>query len=131
MKMNFKVFKTLIDGIVKSHICKDCGHKCWEDNVEIMWSAWSTVNLNIICPNCEKQHIVRAEISQVQIDSKNLWKNKSAIEKAIKDGIFWGMNLKDLSKEITNIEEKTINDEDIVWFNKEIKNASSIEDLLK
>lgn len=137
MKMNYKVFKTLIDWIIKGHICKDCGAKCSQEDVEIMGTAGNAVNLNINCPKCSKQNIVRAEVSQVEIDADNIWKSKDLISKVMKDWIFWGTNIQELSEKISRAEalieksKESIKDEDIVSINKELKNASSIEDLLK
>lgn len=66
--MNYQMLKTLLDSLVLNFKCPNCSSQINETNLEIVWAAGSSVNLDIICNNCEKHTFVKAEVSQI-----NLW----------------------------------------------------------
>lgn len=122
--MNFQALKWMIDNLIKSFKCPECSSNVSEENVEIMWTAWSNINIDIWCPKCEKHSMVRAEV--MPIDFKNLNIAKKNLS-TIKNNLMWLQN---------KIEEKkkkdSIKDEEIMELNKSLKKQKlNVKDLLE
>ncbi len=66
--MNYQMLKTLIDSLVTNFKCPNCNGTVSESNIEIVWAAWSSINLDVECTQCSKHTFVKAEVSQM-----NLW----------------------------------------------------------
>ena len=127
--MNYQILKSIIDSIVKNFKCEACSSSTIDWNIDIVWAAWNTLNLDVLCPNCWKHSIIRAEVSNINL------------------GIVWDIsNLKqNLINNLNNFDEinnkKTIpnfynwvniNDKNIVDLSKKLKNNKlNVEDLLK
>lgn len=66
--MNYQILKTLLDSLISNFKCPECSSWVSEKNIEIVGAAGTSVNLDLMCPNCEKHTFVKAEVSQI-----NLW----------------------------------------------------------
>lgn len=112
--MNYIILKSIIEATLQNFKCKDCESMVNEWNINILGTAGNTINMEIICPNCKTQWIVKAEI-----------------------GIIWNVkspefisNLKTLSeKQKLELEASLIKDDDIVNLRKDLNNCSSLNDL--
>lgn len=128
--MNYQMLKSIIDSLVQNFKCPDCSSVAWEKDIEIVWAAWKTVNIDITCPNCAKHTMVKAEVSSVQvpnldwIDFWNLEKMREELTKRLS-------NLKLPTK--TKIEKKeTIDDSQIIDLRNKLKEENvSASDFLK
>lgn len=75
--MNYQILKSIFESILQNFKCPACESKIWESNLEIIWAAGSTVNLNIICPSCWRHSFIKAEISQINLSNfSHLTKDK-------------------------------------------------------
>lgn len=104
--MNYQMLKILIDSLIKNFKCPNCQSNITQNNLEVVWAAWTSINLDVNCPVCEKHTFVKAEISQI-----NLW------------------NIVDLKKEnIDEIKQKLSN---IVQWVKDLDNQINDKEILQ
>ena len=119
--MNFQSIKWMIESLIKTYKCPECNEWISESNVDIIWAAWSTINIDIECPSCWKHSMLKTEILAINLTEKGI--SAENIEK-LKSVL---LN----SNSVKNIEQKTINDEEIVWLNKDLKKWKlNVSDLL-
>lgn len=122
--MNFQALKWMIENLVKTFKCPECSSTVSEQNVEIMWTAWSNINIDIWCPNCEKHSMVRAEVMSVDFKGLNIAKENLD---SIKNNLMWLQN-----RISHNKKTESIKDEEIVQLNKDLKKQKlNITDLLR
>lgn len=65
--MNYQMLKTLIDSLLSNFRCPNCQWNVQENNIEIVGAAWTSINLDVVCPACEKHTFVKAEVSQINL----------------------------------------------------------------
>jgi DNA-directed RNA polymerase subunit RPC12/RpoP len=119
--MNFQSIKSMIESLVKTYKCPECSEWITEANVDIIWAAWSTINIDIECSYCGKHSMLKTEILALNLTDK--WISAENIEK-LKSVLLKNWNIK-------AIKEKSINDEQIVWLNKDLKKWKlNVSDLL-
>lgn len=117
--MNYKTLKWMLESLVKVYKCPMCNAEINENNVDIVWAAWNTVNIDIECHNCKKHSMIKAEINTINLMPMNLsdtwvdWLKKSL------DEIKWQM----LQNNNNNINDK-ITDTEIVKLNKKLKGTN-------
>jgi hypothetical protein len=121
--MNYNVFKTLVDVLVKTYKCPNCSAEVNENSIDIVGAAGSTINVDIACPTCKQHSIIKAEATQVNANMMDFWANP---------------NLESIKKSLSNllvnrnrvVNENPIKDADIVSLNKDFKNPEiRVEDL--
>lgn len=112
--MNYIILKSIIDVTIQNFRCKNCNSWVGEWNINILGTAGNTLNLEIICPNCKTQWIVKAEIWM-------MWANQNP------DFV---SNVKNVLQNPDNSKDQ-IKDDDIVKLRKDLNNCSSLEDLFK
>ncbi len=66
--MNYQMLKSIVDSLIQNFKCPDCHGWVSEKDIEIVWAAWKTVNIDVWCPVCNKHTMVKAEVSNM-----NLW----------------------------------------------------------
>ncbi|EKE26330.1 MAG: hypothetical protein ACD_4C00329G0003 [uncultured bacterium (gcode 4)] len=114
--MNYLILKSIIEATIVNFRCKNCESSITEWNLNVLWTAGSAISMEVICPNCKTQWIVKAEFSMM-----NNLKNPDLVGN-LKTYFEWfkSENNKDL-----------INDEDILKLRKGLNDCTSIEDLFK
>ncbi len=123
--MNYQILKTLIDSLIWNFVCPNCNWKVSENNLEVVWAAWNSINLDVLCPACDKHTFVKAEMSQI-----NLWSvmnlNKENLEglknklNEIKDNLLQVNIKKEDFSQRKNIEAK-INEKEILELREILK----------
>ncbi|MDD2487049.1 MAG: hypothetical protein PHS92_01650 [Candidatus Gracilibacteria bacterium] len=116
--MNYLILKSIIEATIANFKCKNCDSGISEGNLNILGTAGNNINMEIVCPNCKVQGVVKAEFGM--LNNNNL-KNPDFIN-----------NLKTYfngNKEDSSLE--SIKDEDILNLRKGLNNSSSIEDFFK
>lgn len=106
--MNFQSLKWMIDSLVKTFKCPECNSEVQDNNVDIMWVAWNTINIDILCGKCWKHSMVKTEVLTIHLTDRGI--SSENIQK-LKDSL---MNWK------IKIGSK-IKDEEIKWLNNELK----------
>ena len=64
--MNYLILKSIIESTIAHFACKNCGGKISERDVQIIGSGGNGVNMEVHCPHCKAEWIIKAEISMVQ-----------------------------------------------------------------
>lgn len=134
--MNFQALKWMVDSLVQTFTCPKCNSKVDDNCVDVMWTAGQNINIDIICPKCQKHSIIRWQMLALEIpiqDVKITTNNKWNIEemKAKLNNI---EKYKDNVENIKLTEKKStlIKDSQIVELNKNLKsNNISMEELFK
>jgi len=129
------MLRHMVDNLISAYTCPFCGSKnISEQNIDIMWAAWNTVNIDMQCPSCNKHFMAKTEVIQMNswsLNAETLQKLQNSLQ-AIKSQL-WG-NL-DVTQEISTRQSRgsqsVIKDETIVSLQKELKTKKevSIEDL--
>ncbi len=106
--MNYLTLKNLLETITKTYKCPWCQSGIDESNIDIMWTAWNTINIDLECKKCWKHSIMRADINYVE--EKKL--NKDFLDK-----------IKQSLNEIKNKKnpKNKLKDNDISELNKKIR----------
>lgn len=65
--MNFQALKWMVDSLIQIYSCPECNSKIWEESIEIMWTAWENINVEVECPNCKKHSILRAQMVTLEL----------------------------------------------------------------
>lgn len=118
--MNFQSLKWMIDTLIKTYKCPECNSDVSESNVDIMWAAWSTVNIDIECTNCGKHSMIKTEVLAIDLTNKAF--SAKNIEKLKKSLLLWSWKL------VTN--NKAIMDEEIIKLNNNLKQTKlNVSDL--
>lgn len=102
--MNYQALKSMIESLIKSFKCQECQSNITEKNIDIVWAAWNSVNIDIECPNCKKHTMVKSQILQIDASNINLLKDN-------------------LTKLKTNL-DTPIKDEEMIKLSKDLKNRN-------
>lgn len=121
--MNYNIFKTLVDVLIKTYKCPNCHAEINENSIDIVGAAGTTINVDIWCPSCKQHSIIKAEATQVNVNTMNFWANPNI--DSIKR---WLTDLIANKNKISN--ENAIKDNDIVSLAKKINQTEfKLDDL--
>jgi len=99
--MKYKILKGMLESFVKVYKCPMCDTKINEEDVDIVWAAWNTVNINIECNKCKKSSMIKAEINNINLFPLNIKQEQinrfSEINEKITD-----TEITDLNKKLKN-----------------------------
>jgi phage FluMu protein Com len=65
--MNYLIIKSIIEATLTNFRCKDCGSGVTDKDLNILGTAGNSVNLEIICPKCKVQGVVKAEVGMMNL----------------------------------------------------------------
>lgn len=120
--MNYLILKSIIEATVVNFRCKDCWSTIVEWNLNILWTAGNSINMEVICPSCKAQWVIKAEIWLINQS------NNPDMLTSIKSTLKW---IGQLITPSTWTSIESINDTDILSIRDNIKKSKSIEDLFK
>ena len=94
--MNFGMLKNMVENLVSTYKCPFCGaSEISEKNIDIVWAAGNTVNIDMHCPSCNKHFMAKTEV--VQMELGNLWAEKlSQLQEslmALKGKLGWNIEI--------------------------------------
>ena len=120
--MNFWALKWLVDNVVANYKCPECNSDINDNNIDVIWAAWNTVNIDIECSNCWKHSMIKSEVMTFDLSKMPIPKDKMEILR----NELWKLKWKIAS----NNKQKLIKDEEIVILNKDFKrNDFNVSDL--
>ena len=118
----------MVENLLTSYKCPFCsGTNIGEKNIDIVWAAGNTVNIDMHCPTCKKHFMAKTEV--VQIDATNLspeklWQIQQSLF-ALKGKLGWNL---DISMDV--LKKNQIKDESILGLREEMQkkdfNASDL-----
>ncbi len=116
--MNYKALKWMMENLTQTYKCPECSSDVDESYVDIVWAAWSTINIDIECHNCHKHSMIKSEV--LTFNLAEIW-DISKLKSKLSGKLNPSLQKKELIK-----------DEEIVKLNKDLKNETLlVEDLLK
>ncbi len=125
--MNYKALKWMIESVVNSYKCPECTSEVDENNVDVIWAAGSTINIDITCPSCWKHSMIKSEVMSVDLSNMNITPEKLEQLKQGLGNLKWNVKASIVWWNTLN----TIKDEEIVDLNEDLrKSALSVDDLL-
>lgn len=74
--MNYEALSTMINNLIEWYKCPDCQSNVTPNDIDIVWAAWSTVNLDVACKNCWKHSMVKTQIMHINPNQINALKEK-------------------------------------------------------
>jgi uncharacterized CHY-type Zn-finger protein len=110
--MNYAILKTIIETSLREYLCQNCHHKLDENALNITKISDGTIDFLVICPHCQSEAHMHAEVGTAQLNPQDAINSK-----------------KQIKNELNNI--NAIKESDIALFEKNITETNSIEDLLK
>lgn len=117
--MNYKILKNIIENLLWNFSCPTCGSEVSENDLEVIGAAWNSLNINVACPQCSKNIMVKTEVAHI-----DLWKiNAGNIPDEIKNKI------KTLKSELPAPTKNQIKDEQIIDLNNKLKTISWVDEL--
>ncbi len=123
--MNYTALKSMIDSLIESYACTFCNETVWEENIDIIWAAWTTVNIDVGCPKCNKHSMIKVDVVAIDLRKMNITSDK----------------LKEISRKLGSISSNSwnweisntsIKDEEIITLSKVFKDREfKVDDLFK
>lgn len=133
--MNYWALKWLVETVLKNYKCPECTSDVNESNIDVIWAAWNTINIDVECSNCWKHSMIKSEIiafdlSKMDLNNEFVKQLKLNIEN-IKINLSWNSTTKQKNIIMNENENKQeINDEHIVSLNNDLKKRNiSVFDL--
>lgn len=97
--MNYQALKSMIENLINTYKCPECKSSISEGNVDIIWAAWTNVNIDVECPKCRKHSMIKSQIIQMNINNIESLRSSLLDIKNLKSSIKHGIN----DSEITNL----------------------------
>ncbi len=130
--MNFWMLKNMVENLVQGYKCPFCsGTDISEWNIDIIWAAGNTVNIDMHCPKCKKHFMAKTEVVHMELGNVSADK-LGQIQKSLQ-ALKWklGWNIEIETQLIKWKGEQKILDESIVDLKKWMSAKDfSVEDLL-
>ncbi len=134
--MNFWVLKNMVDNLVSTYKCPFCSScDISEQDIDIVWAAGNTVNIDMHCPKCKKHFMAKTELMHIELGSvhpDSISKINESLH-ALKGKLWWNIEINtDLMKsEWDEKKEDIIDDTQIIDLNTKLSGKNmKIEDLL-
>lgn len=110
--MNYSILKTILETSLSQYLCQWCQSKLEEQSVHIRSIAEGALDFSITCPHCNSETLMHAEIGAAQ-----------------QNGFIHGSE-KPIVKNLIEKNIHAIQESDIATIEKNLREKSSIEDLL-
>ncbi len=129
--MNFQALKWMVDNLVQTFKCPDCGSSVSDEFIEIVGTAWTSLNIDIECPKCERHSMLKAQVYSMNIPmemiipEQELEKMENQEMEIMQEKLSKIKNFDKKMEEISknkNESKNLIKDEEIVSLNKTLKN---------
>lgn len=125
--MPYIFLKNILESIMANYVCPDCGGKTSAEQLNITGISSRGIDIHLTCSVCNTHSHLSAEVNTMASELLNTEHGNKFFEEFIKNGgTIWA---KMVNK--NNAPTKGINAADIAKIDEDIKNAKSIEDLMK
>lgn len=112
--MNYFIIKNIVETTLQHFACKECGAKATEQNIHILGTAGNSLNMEVICPQCQASGVIKAEMNIMGINSTP------------------AQLAEQLKKTVENTRKgEAIKDADIMKVRDDLQKARSISDLFE
>jgi pyrimidine operon attenuation protein/uracil phosphoribosyltransferase len=110
--MNYFIIKNIVETTLTHFACKECGAKATEQNIHILGTAGNSLNMEVICSQCQASGVIKAEMNIMGINTSPA-QLAEQLKKTVGD----------------KRKEEAIKDADILKFREDIQKTSSVSDL--
>lgn len=124
--MNYQMLKTLLDSLILNFKCPNCSSWVLDSNIEVVWAAWNSINLDVFCSTCQKHTFIKAEVSQI-----NLWnianfdkENLEELKQKLQEKLSWIKLQRTDFWETKNIQAQ-INEKEILELREILKSKNT------
>ena len=125
--MPYIFLKNILESVIANYTCPDCGSKTSAEHLNLTGMSSRGVDIHITCSVCGIHSHLSAEVNTMASELLNWENGHKFFEEFIKNGGTLWANM--INKKNKN--SKWINAADIAKIDEDIKNAKSIEDLMK
>lgn len=125
--MLYIFLKNILESVISNYKCPDCGSQTNAEQLNILGISSRWIDIHLVCSVCGIHSQLSAEVNTMASELLSTEDGKKFFEEFMKNG--GTMNAKMINKK--NINKKWINADDIAKIDKDIKNAKTIEDLMK
>ncbi|NRH21490.1 hypothetical protein HOO68_05625 [Candidatus Gracilibacteria bacterium] len=125
--MPYIFLKNILESIIANYVCPDCGGKTSAEQLNITGISSRGIDVHLTCSVCNTHSHLSAEVNTMASELLNTEHGNKFFEEFIKNGGTIGAKM--INK--NNTQTKGINAADIAKIDEDIKNAKSIEDLMK
>ncbi len=125
--MPYIFLKNIIESVVANYVCPDCWAKAGLEHLNITGMSSRGVDIHINCSVCGAHSHLSAEVNTMASEMLSGPDGAKFFEEFIKN---WGTLGATMNNKKNN-GYKWINAEDIAKVDEDLKNAKSVEDLMK
>ena len=125
--MPYIFLKNILESIIANYVCPDCGWKTSAEQLNITGISSRWIDIHLTCSVCNTHSHLSAEVNTMASELLNTEHGNKFFEEFIKNGGTIGAKMVNKN----NTPTKGINAADIAKIDEDIKNAKSIEDLMK
>lgn len=112
--MNYFIIKNIVETTLVHFACKECGAQATEQNIHILGTAGNSLNMEIICPQCQTSGVIKAEMNIVGLGTPP------------------AQFVEQIKKVVTEQRKsEAIKDADILKLREDLKTDVSVSDLFK
>lgn len=110
--MNYFIIKNIVETTLAHFACKECGARATEQNIHILGTAGNSLNMEIICAQCQASGVIKAEMNIMGINTSPA-QFAEQLKKTVKDAR----------------KGEAIKDADIMKVRNDLQNVHSMSDL--
>ena len=125
--MPYIFLKNILESVIANYLCPECSSRIGAEQLLITGISSRGIDIHITCPTCNIHSQLSAEVNTMGSELLNTEHGNKFFEEFIKNGGTIGAKM--INK--NNSQTKWINAADIAKIDEDIKNAKTIEDLMK
>ncbi|MDD2891799.1 MAG: hypothetical protein PHQ95_02435 [Candidatus Gracilibacteria bacterium] len=110
--MNYFIIKNIVETTLQHFACKECGAKATEQNIQIIGTAGNSLNMEVICPECQTSGIIKAEMNIMGVNTSPA-QFAEQLKKTVGD----------------KRKQEAIKDADIIKVREDLQKTHSVSDL--
>lgn len=125
--MLYIFLKNILESVISNYKCPECGSQTNAEQLNILGISSRWIDLHLVCSVCGIHSQLSAEVNTMASELLSTEDGKKFFDEFIKNG--GTISPKMINKK--NLNAKWINEADIAKIDNDIKNAKTIEDLMK
>lgn len=127
--MNYQSLKAMVESVASNYLCPSCNSPVNDAALDIIGAAWTSINIDVTCPSCEKHSMIKAEVMNIDVTNMNI--NREQFD-ALKDKIGQMKTIVSWKDDAKNSNVDVIKDDQIVDLNKNLRKKDlKVEDLFQ
>ncbi len=129
--MQYIFLKNILETVLANYVCHNCQNQTNEQSLQVTGISSSGVDLHIHCHVCGNHAQLGAEVNTLAAQMLESENGRRYFEEFLSQGGKIGATLANKSGEQLTEGNGKINDADIIKIHNDLKNAKSVEDLMR